>query len=106
MRKVLFWSFILLLTGCAATKYKDPVVLDVSDFKVVIQVESAQQGRAVRSGFFGHSFAPINVEKKAAQTCAQFSRKASLLSKSCGKHVRTKISGMCYAVNYLFACVE
>ena len=97
---------MLILTGCASKPfYKAPAIVDISDSKVVVQL--------THSNLPGNIFASKNtatmqdVQREANRGCAQYNRKAKLLSNSCGATVYDQLTGhVCAATNYLFACQE
>ncbi len=98
---------VVVLAGCQTTPfYKEPAIVDISDSKVVVQLE--------HSNFPGYIFASKNtanlsdVGRAAHRGCSQYADKtAVLLSKSCGRQAHTGGtygSWVCVATNYLYAC--
>jgi len=92
---------IFAITGCTLeqpSKYQAPAIVDISESKVVVQLNHFFAG-----GIWKNSATFVGVEREANRGCAQYNRKAKAISSRC--LLTDRIYG-CEVTNYLFACQE
>lgn len=105
MKNRLFQMAMLTLTGgllmaCGGV-YQEPVVVDISDSKVVVQ-------RSHSVGLQPNTATVADVQKVANKSCNLYSDKSSAiaLSQRCGAQVQGTFGPICTATDHLFACKD
>jgi len=97
---------ITIITGCASKPfYEAPVIVDISDSKVVVQLTHYSIGDF---STWENTADMQDVQREADRGCGQYNRRAELLSYGCAASAPSQWgwNRVCTATNYLFACQE